>query len=224
MSENEPSGQRGGSPVQRWIPWLAASGAVAVGLLYIIGTQLIKPVARAAEGPAGSAINTGPATVSEAAPGQLHVIPALGARGSGPLAPDTPFLDGEGHKVTLAQFRGKVVLLNLWATWCTPCKIEMPALARLQATYAGKDVVVVALSIDSAKAETKARAFIAQNPPLTLYRDPDYALPPTFSPPVLGVPATFFIDRGGHVRGRVDSDADWTGPKARAAVDQLLAE
>lgn len=224
MSENEPSGQRGGASLQRWIPWLAASGAVAVGLLYIIGTQLIKPVARAAEGPAGSAINTGPATVSEAAPGMLHTIPPLGARGSGPLAPDIAFLDSEGHSVTLARFRGKVVLLNLWATWCTPCKVEMPALARLQAAYAGKDVVVVALSIDNAKAEAKARAFIAQNAPLVVYRDPAYALPPAFSPPVMGVPATFFIDRSGHVRGRVDSDADWTGPKARAAVDQLLAE
>jgi thiol-disulfide isomerase/thioredoxin len=197
---------------------------VAVGLLYIIGAQLIKPVARAADGPAGSAINTGPASVSEAAPGTLHVIPAMGAAGSGVPAPDTKFLDAQGQPVTLAKFRGKVVLLNLWATWCTPCKVEMPALARLQSAYAGKDVVVVALSIDNAKAETKARAFIAQNAPLGLYRDPDYALPPSFSPPVLGVPATFFIDRRGHVRGRVDSDADWTGPKARAAVDQLLAE
>jgi thiol-disulfide isomerase/thioredoxin len=197
---------------------------VAVGLLYIIGAHLIKPVARAAEGPAGSAINTGPASVSEAAPGTLHVIPALGAAGSGLTAPDTKFLEGEGQPVTLSKFRGKVVLLNLWATWCTPCKVEMPALARLQAAYAGKDLQVVALSIDNAKAEAKARAFIAQNAPLALYRDPDYALPPSFSPPVLGVPATFFIDRSGRVRGRVDSDADWTGPKARAAVDQLLAE
>ena len=109
MSENEPSGQRGGSSLQRWIPWLAASGAVAVGLLYIIGTQLIKPDARPGSGPAGTAINTGPATVSEAAPGTMHVIPALGARGTGTLPPDVPFLDAEGHKVTLARFRGKVV-------------------------------------------------------------------------------------------------------------------
>ena len=224
MSENEPSGQRGGSSLQRWIPWLAASGAVAVGLLYIIGTQLIKPDARPGSGPAGTAVNTGPATVSEAAPGTMHVIPALGARGTGTLPPDIPFLDAEGHKVTLARFRGKVVLLNLWATWCTPCKVEMPALARLQTAYAGKDLVVVPLSIDSPRAEAKARDFIASNAPLALYRDPDYALPPAFSPPVIGVPATFFIDRSGHVRGRVDSDADWTGPKARAAVDQLLSE
>ena len=224
MSDNEPSGQRSGAARTRWIPWLAAGGALAAGLLYIIATQLIKPDARPGQGPAGSAVNTGPATMSEAAPGTLHVIPALGAPGSGGLAPDTRFVDGSGRPVTLAQFRGKVVLLNLWATWCTPCKVEMPALARLQAAYAGKDLQVVALSIDSPKAEDKARAFIAQNAPLTLFRDPGYAVPPSFSPPVMGVPATFFIDRTGHVRGRVDSDADWTGPKARAAVDQLLAE
>jgi len=224
MSENEPSGQTRGAGIQRLLPWIAAGGVFAAAMLYIIGTLLIKPDARVARGPAGEAVNTGPATVSEAAPATLHVIQPLSARGSGAAAPDTPFLDAEGHKVTLAKFRGKVVLLNLWATWCTPCKVEMPALAKLQAAYAGKDVVVVALSIDSPRAEQKARAFIADNAPLALYRDPEYLVPPSFSPPVMGVPATFFIDRTGHVRGRVDSDADWTGPKARAAVDQLLAE
>ena len=100
----------------------------------------------------------------------------------------------------------------------------MPALAALQAKYAGKDLVIIPLSIDSETAKDKARAFIGQNAPLKLYRDPDYVLPPAFSPPVMGVPASFFIDRQGRVRGQVNGDADWTGAAAQGAIDQLLAE
>jgi thiol-disulfide isomerase/thioredoxin len=130
----------------------------------------------------------------------------------------------DGTPWTLAAQKGRVVVINFWATWCEPCKAEMPALAALQAKYAGKDLVILPLSIDSETARNKARAFIGQNAPLKIYRDPDYALPPAFSPPVMGVPASFFIDRQGRVRGQVNGDADWTGAAAKAAIDQLLAE
>lgn len=224
MGENVPSGKEDKAIARRRHALLVAGGVAIVAILYIIAATIIKPVQRVGHGPAGEAINTGPASVSDAAPGQLHQIPTLSAKGVGAMAPDVTFLDADNKPITLAAFRGKVVLVNLWATWCAPCKAEMPALAALQKSYAGKPFVVVALSIDSEKAAAKARAFIAENAPLKLYRDPDYGVPPAFTPPVLGVPASFFVDRQGHVRGQVNSDADWTGPKAKAAIDQLLAE
>src|SRR3546814_10648910 len=64
--------------------------------------------------------------------------------------PDVHFMDGSGKRLSLADFRGKLVLLNLWATWCGPCREEMPTLDRLQATLGGSDFEVVALSIDRA--------------------------------------------------------------------------
>ena len=201
--------------------------AVGMGLLllsYIMVTLVFKPDARVGHGPAGNSVSTGPANVSDAEPGVLHLIPDLTPKGGGAMAPEVKFLDAADHPVTLSAFRGKVVLVNLWATWCAPCKAEMPALARLQAAYQGKDLVVLPLSIDSPKAAEKARAFIAEHAPLKLYRDPDYALPPAFNPPVVGVPASFFVDRQGHIRGIVNGDAKWEGPRARAAIDQLLAE
>ena len=138
--------------------------------------------------------------------------------------PDGVFVTPDGASHRLDAFKGRGMVVNMWATWCAPCKAEMPALAALQAKYAGKDLVIIPLSIDSETAKDKARAFIGQNAPLKLYRDPDYVLPPAFSPPVMGVPASFFIDRQGRVRGQVNGDADWTGAAAQGAIDQLLAE
>lgn len=204
-------------------PWILGGLALS-GILYIIGALIFKPAARIAHGPAGQAVNTGPASVSDAAPGMMHVIPALTPKDKAPAAPTVAFRDAQDKPVTLAAFRGKVVLVNLWATWCAPCKAEMPALAALQAKYAGRDLVILPLSIDSESAKDKARGFMGQNAPLRLYRDPDYALPPAFSPPVMGVPASFFIDRQGRVRGQVNGDADWTGDAAKTAIDRLLSE
>ena len=71
--------------------------------------------------------------------------------------PNLPFQDGSGRQRTLAEFRGKVVLLNIWATWCAPCREEMPALDRLQAKLGGPEFEVVALSIDGADVSGFAR-------------------------------------------------------------------
>jgi thiol-disulfide isomerase/thioredoxin len=201
---------------------------VGAAFLYIIAAQLIKPDTQqgqftAGKGPAGESLFNGVARAEDAAV-PMHLIPTLTAKGVGQMAPETKFLDGEGKSVSLADFRGKVVLLNLWATWCTPCRLEMPQLAALQKAYQGKDVVVLALSIDSRKSGDKAKAFIGQNAPLAFYHDPEFALPPAINPPVAGFPTSLYVDKTGRIRGQVNGEADWTGPKARAALDQLLAE
>jgi thiol-disulfide isomerase/thioredoxin len=142
----------------------------------------------------------------------------------GALAPAYAFQDAAGKTKTLADFKGKVVVANLWATWCGPCKIEMPQLAKLQAAYAGQPVEVVAISIDKPEALAQAKAFIAQNAPLAFYNDPAAKLPWALKPPAAGMPTTVIYGKDGFERGRVSGEADWAGEGAKAVIDKVLAE
>ena len=136
-------------------------------------------------------------------------------------APDYAFYDEAGKPVKLADFRGKVVVLNVWATWCGPCKIEMPTLAKLARDYEGKGVEVVVVSIDSAEKATQARLFISQNAPLKFYHDRDMKLP--FKVDAPGFPTTVIYGRNGHEAARVAGDADWSAAEPRAVVEKALA-
>ncbi len=139
-------------------------------------------------------------------------------------APDTVFHDAAGKSHTLAEFRGKVAIVNVWAFWCAPCKEEIPSLARLQTAYTGKGLAVVAVSVGKAEDETAGRAFIERNPPLTFYTEPTYAMTYAFKPAVDGMPTTIIYDRKGVERARLAGGADWSGADARAVIDSLLAE
>ncbi len=138
-------------------------------------------------------------------------------------APTTVFHDATGGVHTLADFKGQVAIVNVWANWCAPCKQEIPSLARLQTAYAGRPVTVVPISVGKAEDETAGRAFIARNPPLTFYTEPTYALTFAFKPVVDGMPTTILYDRAGVERARLIGGADWSSPEARAVVDSLLA-
>jgi len=139
-------------------------------------------------------------------------------------APDYVFRDAEGRDVRFADFKGRVAVVNLWATWCAPCKIEMPTLAALAAHYQGRDdVAVVTISMDVDKAVPEARAFIADHPPLTYYADPRFQLPFEF-PGKGAMPQTILLDREGRVRAVLTGEADWASAEAKALVDALLAE
>jgi thiol-disulfide isomerase/thioredoxin len=136
--------------------------------------------------------------------------------------PAIPFKDADGKSVTLADFKGQVLVVNLWATWCGPCVAEMPTLARLQAAYAGKPVKVIAVSVDDAASTDKAKAFIAKHAPLAFYQNTDLKLPFGFSPPAAEFPSTIIYDQTGTQRARMTGGADWASPEARAVVDKLL--
>lgn len=138
--------------------------------------------------------------------------------------PAASFVDGAGKAVTLADFKGKVVVVNLWATWCAPCKKEMPTLAKLAGDYAGKPVEVAAVSVDSASATAAAKQFIAEHKPLAFYQDAKLALPFAFSPPAQGFPTTILYDKAGMERARVIGEADWSSPEAKKVIDALLDE
>ena len=137
--------------------------------------------------------------------------------------PALAFQDMEGAETTLAAFTGKVVVLNLWATWCAPCREEMPSLDRLQARFEDQPVVVLALSVDRAGPE-RVQAFLDEVGVrhLQVYRDPKAAATRTLKVP--GLPATILVDKEGREAGRVLGIARWDGPQAVEAVQRLLDE
>ena len=208
MSEQSAAKPRGG--VLTWALWGAALIGVAA-VVYITVQSSTKPAEHTV------AVKT-PAAVTHSVAAKLE-HPSDGA-----LPPDYTFYDGAGKAMKIADFKGKVVVVNLWATWCGPCKIEMPQLARLQAEYAGKPVQVVAISIDKAEALAEAKAFIASKAPLTFYNDPAAKLPWALKPPAAGMPTTVIYGKDGFERGRVSGEADWAGGGAKAVVDKILAE
>ena len=130
-------------------------------------------------------------------------------------------MDGAGKPVKLSDFKGKAVILNLWATWCAPCVKEMPTLAALQSAEAAKGIKVVALSTDSPGQTDKAKAFIAAHAPLDFYQDDKFAVPSAITPHIEGFPTTLLYDREGRLQGIVQGDADWNSPDAQAVAEKL---
>lgn len=139
-------------------------------------------------------------------------------------APDQVFKSRDGADVRFADFRGQVVVVNLWAMWCAPCRTEMPTLARLADLYAGQDLVVLPVNVDTgADAIADATSFIDVHEPLPLYSDPSFRLPFVF-PGEGKMPQTILLDRQGRIRAAFAGEADWAGPQARALIEALLAE
>jgi cytochrome c biogenesis protein CcmG, thiol:disulfide interchange protein DsbE len=127
-------------------------------------------------------------------------------------------LDGREHR--LADYRGKVVVLNFWATWCEPCREEMPSLDRLAAKLAGRPFAV--LAVDYAEGAPRVREFAARQAlrfPLLLDRDGSV----TKSWGVRTLPATYVIDAGGQLRHVAVGAMDWESPEVLAAIERLLS-
>lgn len=136
--------------------------------------------------------------------------------------PELAFEDGDGNARNLADFAGRTVLLNLWATWCTPCRGEMPTLDRLQHEFGGPDFTVVALSIDRAGPDV-VRAFFAEIgiESLDLYIDATGGA--TYTLGAVGLPTTLLIDRDGREVGRLVGPAEWDAPDMVAFIRETVA-
>jgi thiol-disulfide isomerase/thioredoxin len=131
------------------------------------------------------------------------------------------FQDKLGQPVNLDSFKGKVVVLNFWATWCPPCIAEMPALDKLQSELGGKDFTVVAVSTDRQGIKKSApfyrRAGITH---LDLYNDTRGSLLDAFQGRSL--PMTVLIDREGRIIGRMEGAANWDSTEAKALIAHYL--
>ena len=126
--------------------------------------------------------------------------------------PKIQFENGQGEAMSLADFRGKVVLLNSWATWCAPCRREMPTLERLQAELGGPEFEVVALSLDR-KGLPAVKEFYEELglQELATYVDESGAAQRALS--VLGLPTTLLLDRDGNEIGRLLGPTEWDSPE-----------
>jgi len=182
----------------------ASSGAIVAALL-VLAAHVGRPA-----GPASMAW----AVAAHYPPEALLVQPVHAS------PPDLGFKDLDGRDVGLEAFRGRVVLLNFWATWCVPCREEMPALERLQRAYGDKGLVVV--TVNFKETAVKARAFLeefrATGPALL---DPLGSAATRLR--VIGLPATFLVDRDGRVTWKALGERDWDSPPAREYFSRILA-
>ena len=135
--------------------------------------------------------------------------------------PELHFVDGAGQPRTLADFRGKMVLLNLWATWCVPCRQEMPALARLQARLGGRNFEVLALATDK-KGLPAVQAFYAELglKALAIYVDGSERAASQLG--ALGLPTTLLVDAQGNEIGRAVGPREWDAPAAVAEIKRRI--
>ncbi|NUS22592.1 MAG: TlpA family protein disulfide reductase [Mesorhizobium sp.] len=136
--------------------------------------------------------------------------------------PEIRFEDGNGQPKTLADFSGKVVLLNIWATWCAPCRKEMPTLDRLQAKLGGPDFEVVALSMDRGGPD-KVKNFFTEIGIEHLALNIDTSGKAMFTLGALGLPMTLLIDREGKEIGRLIGPAEWDSPEMVAFIRSHFA-
>lgn len=135
---------------------------------------------------------------------------------------DVTFADAKGHPMRLADFRGQVVLLNLWATWCGPCREEMPTLDRLQAKLGGPDFRVIALSVDRAGL-APVRKFLAETDIRHLEIYIDESSKSMFDLRARGLPTTLLIGRDGREVGRLVGPAVWDGEQMIRFLSDIIA-
>ena len=140
-----------------------------------------------------------------------------------PVVPDLVFKDSTGSEVKLGKWQGRVVLLNLWATWCAPCRKEMPTLNEVQKQLGSKDFEVVALSVDRKGLEASS-AFLKETGADALGLYVDQTTKSLGDVQALGLPVTLLIDRKGREIGRLLGPAEWNSAEAIALMKAAIAE
>lgn len=151
------------------------------------------------------------------------VMPAFVARKEPAALPEVAFKDGTGKPHSLAEWRGRVVLINLWATWCAPCRKEMPSLDRLQAMLGGNDFEVVAISVDRKGIEASGQFLkVTGATNLNLYVDETFKVARDLNAP--GLPVSILVDRQGREVGRVTGAAEWDSDQAIALIRSVIED
>jgi thiol-disulfide isomerase/thioredoxin len=186
------------------IPLLLAIGVA--GFLYVLFAASSKPSA-----------DKGLERFRTASLAKLELIP------NPPAQPRNSFVDAEGNSLTLADFRGKVIVVNLWATWCPPCIAELPTLAALQQAYSSDRFEVVAISLDRLGDREAAIEDLEKfsGGSLRFLHEPSYGI--AFDMQAVGLPMTVIYDAEGIERARLPGEAKWDSPEAKGLVETLLS-
>lgn len=153
----------------------------------------------------------------------IRILPQIQLVGVGTTAPDFHAIDlRTGKPATLDDYRGKVLLLNIWATYCLPCRVEMPAIERLSRRMAGTDFHILAVSVDVVDS-TQVNAFVNQlGLSFDVLHDREGVIEQQYQ--TTGVPESFVIDRHGVIVKKVIGASEWDGPVNEVLIRRLLDE
>jgi len=153
----------------------------------------------------------------------IRILPQIQLIGVGSTAPDFHAIDlRTGKPARLDDYRGKVLLLNIWATYCLPCRVEMPAIERLSLRMAGTDFHVLAVSVDVVDS-TEVNAFVKQlGLTFDVLHDRQGVIEQQYQ--TTGVPESFVIDRHGVIVKKVIGASEWDGPVNEVLIRRLLDE
>jgi thiol-disulfide isomerase/thioredoxin len=209
------------SPARKRLTVIVGGGlaGVVVGLAAVYGiATLTRNVGDLACAPAVT-------TAKRLAPLARGEVAALTVASKGLRVPDLTFRDAGGAEHKLSQWRGRTVLLNLWATWCVPCRKEMPALDALQAELGGPGFEVVSINIDTRNPE-KPKAWLKEVgvTRLTYYADPSAKVFQDLKVigKAFGMPTTMLIDTAGCELGSMAGPAEWAGEDAAKLIRAAL--
>jgi len=201
--------------------WIVALSALAgFGAVYVIGgwfdnkgTEISNAAAQDLNGPSVGA--------SEDSSFKLGEMAAFVTKKTPETLPDITFEDSTGKTVNLSSFKGKTILLNLWATWCGPCREEMPALNTLQKELGSDKFEVVALSLDRA-GYAASRKFLddLKANDVHLYADPTAKQGMALK--LIGMPTTILINKDGMEVGRLAGSAKWNSPDAKKLIEAAM--
>jgi thiol-disulfide isomerase/thioredoxin len=201
---------------------LAVGLAIAAGV-YGIAASLRNPATSSTTGPAACAATMERA--KRAAPFAKGEVAAVAVASKPISVPNLSFRDADGAQKTLADWRGKTVLLNLWATWCVPCRQEMPALDALQDKLGGPDFQVVAVNIDTRDPD-KPLAWLktAGISKLGYYADPSAKVFQDLKAAgkAFGMPTTLLVDPDGCEIASLAGPAEWAGEDAQKLIRAAL--
>ncbi|MEX2155441.1 MAG: TlpA disulfide reductase family protein [Gemmatimonadales bacterium] len=151
----------------------------------------------------------------------IKLRPQLALLEVGSTAPQFHATDLRTEKpVTLDDYRGKVILLNVWATWCGPCRVEMPSMERLHNRFAGQDFRVVAVSVDQEGPDVVTAFADSLRLTFDILHDQSGAIQGRYQ--TTGVPESFVIDRDGVIVRKIIGAADWDAPVNEALIRRLL--
>lgn len=145
--------------------------------------------------------------------------------GAGARAPQfaAVTLDSPPTTKTLADYRGQVVLINIWATYCGPCRVEMPSIEALHKAYAAKGLKVLAVSVDDSASAQLVRDFVKQyGLTFQILYDPSGRIGEIYQ--TTGIPETIVVGRDGLIRKKLIGASDWNSPANRTLIEGLLAE
>jgi thiol-disulfide isomerase/thioredoxin len=212
---------------RRGLPgWLLLGLAAVAGIL--AGTLAVYVRGSANSNGVADAVNCADAVESakQLAPFAFGELAAFRPTDKADNVGDLAFKAADGSRTSLSAFAGRVILVNLWATWCVPCRAEMPALDRLQAAQGGASFMVVPVNVDVQNPD-RAKAFFADIgvATLTFYSDPTMDIFNKLKGRglALGLPTTLLVDANGCRLGTVEGPAAWDSDQGRALIDAAVA-